>query len=85
MNIPLLANTPPSWQVVLVDTPGTGEFNSRIAVATEGALKSSSAYVFITTYEELQSAENASFIKFLHAHDRGMYSYTHTCIRNESI
>ena len=81
MNIPLLANTPPNWQVVLVDTPGTGDFNSRIAVAAEGALKSSSAYVFITTYEELDTAENASFIKTLHAHDRGMYRYIYACIR----
>jgi len=79
MNIPLLANTPPNWQVVLVDTPGTGDFNSRVVVAAEGALKSSSAYVFITTYEELDTAENASFIKTLYAHDRGMYRYT--CIR----
>ena len=65
--------------MVLVDTPGTGDLNSRVAVAAEGALKSSSAYVFITTYEELDTAENASFIKTLYARDRGMYRYT--CIR----
>ena len=52
-----------------MDTPGTGDFNSRVAVAAEGALKSSSAYVFITTYEELDTAENASFIKTLYARD----------------
>jgi len=59
--------------VVLVDTPGTGEFNSRVAVAAEGALKSSSAYVFVTTYGELESAENANFLRFLHKHDRGVF------------
>ena len=67
--------------MVLVDAPGTGDLNSRVAVAAEGALKSSSAYVFITTYEELQSAENASFIQNLHAHDRRRYRYTYACIR----
>ena len=59
--------------MVLVDTPGTGDFKSRVAVAAEGALESSSAYVFVTTYGELQSAEYANFIRFLHGHDRGMY------------
>ena len=64
-------NAPSNWQVVLVDTPGRGEFNSRVVVAAEGALKSSSAYVFITTYGELESAENANFIRFLHEYDQG--------------
>jgi len=59
--------------VVLVDTPGTGDFNSHVAVAAEGALKSSSAYVFVTTYDALQSAENAHCIRFLCEHDRGIY------------
>jgi len=54
-----------------VDTPGTGEFNSRVAVAAEGAVTSSSAYVFVTTYGELESAENANFLRFLHEYDQG--------------
>jgi len=70
--VPFLANAPPNWQVRLVDTPGTGDFKSRVAVAAKGALESSSAYVFVTTYGELQSAENANYIKFLHEHDRGI-------------
>ena len=57
--------------MVLVDTPGTGEFNSRVAVAAEGAVTSSSAYVFVTTYGELESAENANFLRFLHEYDQG--------------
>ena len=59
--------------MILVDTPGTGDFNSRVAVAAEGALKSSSAYVFVTTYDAIESAENANFIKFLHDHDQGTW------------
>ena len=72
-NVPLLATTPPDWQVVLVDTPGIGEYNRStcVAVAAEGAVKSSSAYVFITTYGELESAESANFLRFLHEYDQG--------------
>ena len=70
-SVSLLACTLPNWQVVLVDTPGAGDSNTHVAVAAKGALKSSSAYVFVTTYDAIESAENANFIKFLHDHDQG--------------
>jgi len=59
--------------VVLVDTPGTGDFNSHVAVAAEGAIKGSSAYVLITTYEALQITETARFIGDLHKYDQGVF------------
>ena len=72
-SVPLLACTLPNWQVVLVDTPGAGDSNTHVAVAAKGALKFSSAYVFVTTYDAIESAENANFIKFLHDHDKGTW------------
>jgi len=60
--------------VSLVDTPGFGEFNSCVeALATE-ALKSSSAFVYITTYENLQALGNADWLKFILQHDQGMHT-----------
>jgi len=71
-SVPLLASTSSNWQVVLVDTPGTGDFNSRVAVAAEGAVKCSSAYLLVTTYDALQNAENVEFIRNLHEYDQGV-------------
>ena len=54
-----------------MDTPGRGDFNGRVAVAADGAVKSSSAYMLITTYGQLQLDENVNFIRFLHEYDQG--------------
>ena len=54
-----------------MDTPGFGEFDSRVeALATE-ALKSSTACVYITTYADLRDKANAAYLKFILEHDRG--------------
>ena len=59
--------------MVLVDTPGTGESTSWVAEAAEGALESSSVYVFITTYTELKCGDNVKYIESLLALDQGVY------------
>lgn len=56
----------------LVDTPGFGEFQSRVETLATEALKSSSAYVYITTYSELHTKANADYLRFIYQHDHGM-------------
>ena len=60
----------------LVDTPGLGEFNSHVEALAKEALKSSSAYVYITTFENLHAQINAECLRFILEHDEG----THTLI-----
>ena len=71
--IPFLGDVhaPSQWHVSLVDTPGFGEFDSRVEMLATEALKSSSACVYITTYENLQARANADCLKFIYAHDQG--------------
>ena len=74
--VPFLADAPPEWKVSLVDTPGFGEFESRVETLATEALKSSSAYVYITTYANLHSKASADYLRFIFQHDQG----TVTCI-----
>ena len=70
--VPFLADAPLEWQVSLVDTPGFGEFESHVETLATEALKSSSAYMYITTYADLHSTANAANLKFILQHDQGM-------------
>ena len=54
----------------LVDTPGFGEFESRVETLATEALKSSSAYVYITTYADLHSKASADYLRFIFQHDQ---------------
>ena len=69
--VPFLADAPSEWQVSLVDTPGFGEYESRVETLATEALKCSSAYVYITTYADLHSKANADNLKFILQHDQG--------------
>lgn len=71
--VPFLADAPSGWQVNLVDTPGFGEFNSHVEARAKEALKSSSASVYITTYENLRTEVNAKYLKLIHTHYQGIY------------
>ena len=69
--VDFLAGAPSEWQVNLVDTPGFGEFDSRVeALATE-ALKSSSVCMYITTYSDLRAQASGEYLKFMLQHDPG--------------
>ena len=70
--VPFLADAPTAWQVSLVDTPGFGEFKSRVETLATEALKCSSAYVYIATYAELHTKANADYLKFIYQHDQGL-------------
>ena len=70
--VPFLADAPSGWQVSLVDTPGFGEFNSRVETRAKEALKSSSACVYITTYGNLRTEVNAKYLKLIHTHYQGI-------------
>ena len=57
----------------MVDTPGFGEFESRVESLATEALKCSSAYVYITTYADLHTKANADYLKFIYQRDQGAF------------
>ena len=69
--VPFLAGVPSEWQVNLVDTPGFGEFDSRV----EELIKSSSICVYLTTYNDLHAHYNADYLKFILGYDQGTCIY----------
>lgn len=69
--VPFLADAPSEWRVSLVDTPGFGESDGHVEMLATEALKSSSAYVYITTYRTLHAQTNMSYLRFILAHDKG--------------
>ena len=74
--VPFLADAPNDWHVNLVDTPGFGESVSHVEMLATEAQKSSSAYVFITTYETLNAQNNTNCLRSILAHDQGtLYMY----------
>ena len=54
--------------------PGFGEYDSRVEFLATEAQKSSSAYVYVTTYENLNAQANANCLKSILARDQGTSS-----------
>ena len=54
--------------------PGFGEYDSRVEFLATEAQKSSSAYVYVTTYANLNTQANANRLKSILAHDQGTSS-----------
>ena len=81
-HVPFLADAPNEWHVNLVDTPGFGESVSHVEMLATEAQKSSSAYVYVTTYETLHAQTNTQCLKSIFAHDQGnLYVHlTHGCM-----
>ena len=73
-HVPFLADAPNDWHVNLVDTPGFGESVSHVELLATAAQKSSSAYVYVTTYETLRAQTSANCLKSILAHDQGSLS-----------
>ena len=72
--VPFLADAPNDWHVNLVDTPGFGESVSHVEFLATEAQKSSSAYVYVTTYENLRAETNTNCLRSILAHDQGTLS-----------
>ena len=69
----------------LVDTPGFGEFDSRVeALATE-ALKSSSVCVYVTAYNDLRAQASGDYLKFMLQHDPGTLICSWLCVNYSFI
>ena len=73
-SVPFLAGVPSEWQVSLVDTPGFGEFDSRVGEL----IKSSSICVYLTTYNCLHAQHNADYLKFILGYDQGTCIHVYT-------
>ena len=69
--VPFLADVPNDWHVSLVDTPGFGESVGHVEFLATEAQKSSSAYVYVTTYENLNAQANTNCLRSIFAHDQG--------------
>ena len=70
-HVPFLADVPNDWHVNLVDTPGFVEFDRHVEFLATEAQKSSSAYVYVTTYDNLWAQPSADYLRFIFAHDQG--------------
>jgi len=51
--------------------PGFREYDSRVEFLVTEAQKSSSAYVYVTTYENLNAQANTNCLRSIFAHDQG--------------
>ena len=69
--IPLSLQVPNGWKVSLVDNPGFDERNKRISETAVQSLKASSAYLYITTYDQYRQTQNVDFIKAMYENNNG--------------
>ena len=71
VKIPLSLQVPNGWKVSLADNPGFDERNKRISENAVRSLKASSAYLYITTYDQYRQAQSVDFIKAMYEDNKG--------------
>ena len=72
-NVPAISDVPPSWNVHLVDNPGSGAAHQGVDALVSTALKTSSAYVFTVAYDQIQAKETQEYFKHMLERDIGMH------------
>ena len=71
--IPLSLSVPGGWQVSLIDNPGFDEYNPHITETALQSLKVSSAYLYITTYDQYRQTQSADFFLAKYKDNKGLY------------
>lgn len=81
-----MIQAPPSWTVHLVDNAGFGEAGQEgIIEQATTALKTSSAYIYIMSYENLGDSKDVAAFQKIYAKDKGQKISQKYCIRTWKV
>lgn len=73
--MPLFGEVRQGWQVSLIDNPGCDEDRDDVTDAALQSLKISSAFFYVTTYEQYRRKETASFFKKMYKENKGTVTW----------
>ena len=71
-NVPAISHGRPGWNVHLVDNPGSGAAHQGVGTLLSTNLKTSSAYIFTISYDQIEAIENLECYKHMLERDIGM-------------